>query len=55
MTIRNALALSSIALIAAFAIACGGSPAPEAKAPETPAAPEAKPENSGRPGRGPQG
>jgi len=42
MSIRNTLAVASIAALGLFAFACGGSPAPEAKAPETPAAPEAK-------------
>jgi hypothetical protein len=42
MSIRNTLAVASVAALGLFAFACGGAPAPEAKAPETPAAPEAK-------------
>jgi hypothetical protein len=42
MNLRTATALVSLVCISALGIACGGSPAPEAKAPEAPAAPEAK-------------
>jgi hypothetical protein len=42
MTLRTAISLVSLVCVASIA-ACGGSPAPEAKAPETPAAPEATP------------
>ena len=43
MNLRTAIALVSLVSISALGIACGGTPAPEAKAPETPAAPEATP------------
>lgn len=46
MTIRKSLALASIALVGVLAAACGGAPAPDAKAPEAPATPEAKPEEA---------
>lgn len=42
MNLRTATALVSLVCISALGIACGGSPAPEAKAPEAPATPEAK-------------
>lgn len=43
MNLRTATALVSLVCISALGIACGGSPAPEAKAPEAPATPEATP------------
>jgi len=42
MNLRTAMALVSLVCISALGIACGGSPAPEAKAPDAPATPEAK-------------